>query len=150
MRWQCSSEARRPMVSFAALRRTLWAGHKVFLPLYSALVGPQLEYCVQYWEPRTRETVCKGANCNTGTSRWTWGKIIYWGWQSTGIGCLQRLWIPFSRDVENPSRTDLVRPAQAGGRLDLQRSFPTSTTQNKCYYKYIYIHICMYIINIYK
>ena len=76
-----------------------------------------------------------GTNLSTGCSVWTWGRTsLLQGWQSTGTGCPERLWIllfwrhsksTWMKSCAVCSRWPCF--SRGVGLDDLQRSLPTPT-----------------------
>ncbi|KAJ7406825.1 hypothetical protein BTVI_64514 [Pitangus sulphuratus] len=58
MNWQCALVAQKAKHILDCIERNLANNlREVILPLYSALVRPNMEYCIQLWGPQHRNNI---------------------------------------------------------------------------------------------
>ena len=72
MSLQCALATQKASLSLGCIKSSVTSRlREVILPLYSALVWPHLEYCVQIWSPQFRRETDLLEHIRGGPQKWS-------------------------------------------------------------------------------
>ncbi|KAK4824533.1 hypothetical protein QYF61_016113 [Mycteria americana] len=115
---QCAQVAKKANSILACIRNSVASRtREVIVPLYSTLVRPHLEYCVQFWAPHYKKTLREKEAEGDLIALYNYLKG---GCREVGVGLFSQV-----REEEDRTRGNGLKGHQERFRLDIRKNFFT-------------------------